>query len=166
MKKLIIILFLYSSFFLFSALPIQGRGVSVAGGSAQLSGSNQGDCLDYRRLELYQFLKEKGSPLSEFSDAFIDAADLWGIDWRLLPAITGLESSFGKRMISGTYNAYGWGGGYLSFYSWNHSINHVSQQLSEAYYARGLDTPAKIGPVYAPPTPTWGRRIASIMKKI
>jgi len=166
MKKLIIILFLYSSLFLFSALPTQGQGLSVAGTSAQLAGNSQVESTDYRRLELYHFLKEKDSPLTEFSDVFIDAADLWGIDWRLLPAITGLESSFGKRMIPGSYNAYGWGGGYINFYSWTHSINHVSQKLSENYYARGLDTPAKIGSVYAPPTPTWGGRVALIMKKI
>jgi len=166
MKKIILTLSFYLGLVLFSALPVQGQEARVAGGSARLAETGQEDCLDYRKLKLYLFLKKKNSPLTRFSDVFIEAADLWGIDWRLLPAIAGLESSFGKRMIPGTYNAYGWGGGYLSFYSWNHSINNVSRKLKENYYARGLNTPAKIGPVYAPPATSWGKRVALIMRNI
>lgn len=121
---------------------------------------------DYRRLQLYLFLKENNSLLADFSDVFIDAADEWNIDWRLLPAIAGLESGFGKRMIDGTYNAYGWAGGYYPFFSWNHSIAYVSKNLREKYYNRGLNTPGKIGLVYAPPNPNWGNLISSIMNKI
>ena len=165
MKKLIT-LFLCFGLFLFTALPAHGQDVLVAGDSADLAKFSQEDCLDYRRLQLYQFLKEEDSLLVNFSDDFIDAADIWGIDWRLVPAIAGLESSFAKRMVPGTYNAYGWAGGYFGFRSWDDSINHVSRKLSENYYSRGLNTPERIGPVYAPPNPNWGNLIASIMKKI
>lgn len=163
MKK-IVFFFIFSGFFFFNPLPIQGQKESIS--SAQLAERKIRAEPDYRCLRLYLFLKENSSPLTQFSGDFINAADVWGIDWRLLPAIAGLESSFGKRMVSETYNAYGWGGGYIKFKNWKQSIDYVSQKLRENYYNRGLTSPALIGPVYAPPNPRWGGLIALIMAKI
>jgi len=124
------------------------------------------DYIDWRQLKLYAFLKKKDSSLARYSSDFIKAADAWGIDWRLLPAIAGLESCFAHRMVPGTYNAYGWGGGYIAFDSWPDSIEHISKRLREIYYDNGLVTPTQIGPIYAPPNPNWGNLIASIMNRI
>jgi len=121
---------------------------------------------DWRLLKLKEFLKEQSSPLFSWSEAFIEFADDYNIDWRLLPAISGIESSFGKHLINGSFNAYGWDGGYYRFTDWPRSIQLMSQFLRERYYNRGLDTPQKIGPVYAPPAPFWGARVNSIMKQI
>ena len=140
--------------------------VDVAGASAMPKNLAVSDEIDWRQLKLYVFLVKKNSGLARYSSNFIQAADTWGIDWRLLPAIAGLESSFAKRMVPGTYNAYGWGGGYIAFESWPDSINHVSRRLRAIYYDNGLVTPALIGPVYAPPNPRWGSLTASIMKQI
>ncbi len=124
------------------------------------------DGLDYRKLRLYHFLKKKNSPLQAHTDDFIHAADIWEIDWRLLPAISGLESAFGTRLIPGTYNAYGWAGGYFYFQGWDQSIFYVSRKLKNKYYLQGLDNPYEIGSVYAPPNAHWGSLIASIMSEI
>jgi len=121
---------------------------------------------DWRLLKLREFLKERSSPLFLWSEAFIEFADDYNIDWRLLPAISGIESNFGKHLISGSFNAYGWDGGYYRFTDWPRSIQLMSQFLRERYYDRGLDNPPKIGPVYAPPALNWGARVNSIMKQI
>ncbi len=167
MKKFFLFISIGLGLFFFRVRTVQGRVVPIAGSSAKLSSQSYGpNRLDYRQLRLYYFLKAKKSPLISFSNDFIQAADFWGIDWRLLPAIAGLESSFGKRLILGSYNAYGWGGGYIRFSGWQDSIYHVSQKLRENYYNRGLTSPAAIGKVYAPPNPRWGNLISSIMNKI
>lgn len=121
---------------------------------------------DPRVKKLEAFLQYYKSPLSGYSFYFVYCADKYGLDWKLLPAITGIESTFGKRIPGGSYNAYGWGNGLMRFNSWEQSIDHVSQKLAEKYIAKGLDTPYKINPVYCPPNPTWGRKVALFMEKI
>jgi len=142
---------------------------NIAGSSAVVrtkeSEYNQTD-KEERYLKLFLYLKAEKSPLAEYSWNFIDSADRWDIDWRLLPAITGIESNFGKRMVDGTHNAYGWAGGYLGFEGWQESIEHVSSQLRLNYYNRGYDNALKIGPIYAPPNPRWGGIVDSLMRRI
>jgi len=170
MKKLIFSLLLLSVLIIL-VLPSRVFAVDFleAGASAmpnsQLAGNHIKD-EDWRLLKLKEFLKEHSSPLLLWSEVFIESADDYGIDWRLLPAISGIESSFGKHLIDNSFNAYGWDGGYYRFADWPQSIQLMSQFLRERYYDRGLDTPQKIGSVYAPPTPSWGSRVNSIMKQI
>lgn len=121
---------------------------------------------DPRLVKLDTFLVAKTSPLADYTKDFIFFADQFDIDWRLLPAITGIESSFGKIIPAGSYNAYGWGNGKIYFSSWPESIEVVSRALSEKYYQKGLDTPEKIGPVYAPPSPDWAGKIRAVMNQI
>lgn len=166
-KKTVLILFLVLSFSFFKAAKTLAADIVRAENSAiLLSRSEKEDDADWRYLSLYLFLKEYDSPLAKFSDQFIESADIWQIDWRLVPAIAGLESFFGRRMVPETYNAYGWGGGYIGFESWEDSIDHVSRKISQNYYRRGLNDPFKIGPVYAPPNSKWGSLVASIMNNI
>ena len=122
--------------------------------------------VDERVAKLEKFLESYDSPLAKYADKFIEAADKYGLDWKLLPAITGVESTFGKQIPAGSYNAYGWANGAFYFESWEQSINLVSKTLKEKYLDRGLDTPYKIGPVYAPPSKTWAWKVVSFMKQI
>ncbi len=119
-----------------------------------------------RFLELLSYLNRQNSPLADYSWFFIRQADFWGVDWRLLPAISGIESSFGRVMISGSHNAYGWGGGHIEFANWRESIDWVNWGLRTGYYDRGLVSPRDIGPVWAPPSTHWGRSVALIMTQI
>ncbi|KUK83461.1 MAG: hypothetical protein XD98_0340 [Microgenomates bacterium 39_6] len=121
---------------------------------------------DLRLAKLEDFLVAKASPLADYAVDFIFFADQFNIDWRLLPAIAGIESGFGKVIPAGSYNAYGWGNGKIYFSSWPESIEVVSRALSKKYYQKGLDTPEKIGPVYAPPSPDWASKIRAIMNQI
>jgi len=147
--------------------PLKVGAVAVAGNSATMKTSQPArEDLDERYLILVSFLREKDSPLVGYAGEFIRAADKYKIDWRLMPAIAGLESSFGKRLIQGYFNPFGWAGGYYRFESWSEGIYHVGQFLREKYYDYGRDTPEKIGPVYAPPNPRWGSLVTFIMNKI
>lgn len=122
--------------------------------------------LDYRVEKLEAFLASYKSPLACYASDFIIASDRYGLDWRLLPAITGVESTFGKQIPAGTYNAYGWNNGAWQFTNWPTSIDYVSRALREKYIDQGLNTVAKIGPIYAPPSRTWAGKVTYFMEQI
>jgi hypothetical protein len=165
MKRFAIIVVLLTSFFIFSQ-PAYAFD-KVAGHSAGLKEEVLGiERPDPRIEKLEAFLAKHDSPLASYSQEFIEAADLYQLDWKLVTAITGVESSFGKRIPTYSYNAYGWANGHYYFPSWEQSINHISQCLKEKYLDRGLDTPYKIGPVYAPPSPSWAYKVVYFMNQI
>ncbi len=141
------------------------EAVEIAGASASLIGPKVVQT-DPRAKQVRGFLEYYKSPLVDYSDHFVLMADKYNIDWRLLVAISGVESTFGKQIINGSFNAYGWGGGKIYFDSWEDSIEKVSQALSEKYYSRGLDTPYKIAPVYCPPSKVWAGNVAYFMNKL
>ncbi|MFH1561717.1 MAG: hypothetical protein ABID04_04055 [Patescibacteria group bacterium] len=153
---------------LLGLLVLSQGSVEAADQSALLRGHSVelAEEADFRQLRLHWFLKDKQSPLLGSADDFLVSADNWQIDWRLLPAIAGLESGYGHHLVSGSFNAYGWGGGYIYFDNWTESIDLVSKGLKQKYYDRGLSTPETIGRVYAPPNPRWGQLISSIMRSI
>lgn len=139
----------------------------VAESSARLKKEERKkEWLDSRFIILGAYLREKNSPLADHVWEFILTSDSYQIDWRLLPAISGLESNYGKRIIPGSFNAYGWGGGYIRFKSWPESIRYLAAQMRERYYNRGLWEPERIGLIYAPPNPSWGKLVRRLMEEI
>lgn len=122
--------------------------------------------VDVRVKKVEKFLTRYNSPLTPYAAVFVASADKYGIDWRLVPAIAGVESTFGKHIPPRSYNAYGWNGGKYRFQSWEHSIDYVSRALGEKYYARGLNTPSKIGRVYAPPSTTWSGNVTKFINQL
>ena len=163
MKKITLIIFVL--IFLFW-LP-QIAEATEAAGSAMLKNEALGiENSDPRTQKLAQFLTDHQSPLTDYAAYFVEKADQYQLDWKLVPAITGVESTFGKNIPSGSFNAYGWANGQYRFQSWEESIERVIVTLKEKYIDRGLDTPNKIGPVYAPPSNTWADKVTYFMKKI
>lgn len=124
------------------------------------------NAVDERVQKLQGYLRAHTSPFADNAQDFVTAADKYGLDWKLLPAISGVESGFGHAYVGGTYNAWGWGGGYLHFASWTDAIFTISQALRENYADHGLITPQEIGPVYAPPSYTWASNVQMYMNKI
>ena len=161
MKKIIGLLALTFIFFL---TPQPAQAIQTAGGSAVLK--NQTEKADTRVEQLQAYLTGHNSPLANEADTLIQTADQYELDWKLIPAITGVESTFGKNIPFNSFNAYGWSNGAYRFESWEHSINHVAQFLKEKYVDRGLDTPEKIAPVYAPPSPSWAWKVRFFMNNI
>jgi len=168
-KKLLFVAIFFLSFLTIGVRPIRAASLGVAGSSAQPKNRLDEEKEDPRVIKLKSFLLEKNSILAEYADCFIASADKHGLgeydlDF-LVPAITGLESSFGKRYPRGTHNAYGWASGAYSWDSWEESIDHVTRVLRQKYIDRGADTVSKIGPIYAE-SPTWAQRVALIKKQI
>jgi hypothetical protein len=137
-----------------------------AGASAAINYSEVSDNFDYRVTNLRKFLIKYNSPLSDYAQDFVVYADIYGLDYRIIPAITGVESTFGKRIPVNSYNAYGWANGEYRFTSWEDSIEHVSMTLKTKYIERGAPTIAQIARRYAPPSSTWGSKVKFFMRKI
>ncbi|MEK7470664.1 MAG: hypothetical protein AAB622_01535 [Patescibacteria group bacterium] len=137
-----------------------------SGASASLKINQDSPFSEYRVLILREFLGRYNSPLTPYAPEFVAAADEYGIDYRLVPAITGVESTFGKRIPSKSYNAYGWANGEYKFSSWENSIDHVSMTLRTKYIDKGAPTIAKIARRYAPPSSTWAGKVKFFVGKI
>lgn len=113
-----------------------------------------------------KFLKNNESPLEQYAETLINEAEKNQLDWRLVTAITGVESSFGKAIPQNSYNAYGWNNGDFYFNSWEEGISIVSKTLNEKYRQNwGAEDPYQIGHFYAA-SPTWANRVVYFMEKI
>lgn len=122
---------------------------------------------DPRVDKLEAYLTSHNSPLASYASVFIEKADSYGLDWRLVASISGVESTFGKKLPRNSYNAYGWNGGNFYFKNWEDGIETVSRTLREKYMDKwGADTPYKIGPYYAPPSRTWAGKVTYFMNQI
>lgn len=163
MRKIFSILILVVAILLFSATPVFSQADSCAASSAVLKNS----CVkeDTRVEILRNFLKKYNSPLVPYTQEFVDAADSYGVDWRLVPAITGVESTFGKQIPKGSFNAYGWNNGAWKFSSWEDSIWYVISQLRTRYLDRGAVSVYQIGRIYAT-SPFWPGKVTLFMAKI
>jgi hypothetical protein len=138
-----------------------------AGASACLKQPLTTTFVDTRIDKLEHYLASHNSPLASYAATFIAKADRYHLpDWRLVPAIAGVESTFGKAIPANSYNAYGWANGAFAFTSWEESIDIVTRTLKYKYYDRGVDTIEKIERIYAPPSSTWARNVRFFMKKI
>ncbi len=123
--------------------------------------------LDPRAQTLHDYLAQYDSPLANYSQDFIEAADFYQLDWKLVPAISGVESTFGKA-IPGGYNGWGWGvygNQALGFNSWREGIFTVSQGLKQNYIDRGLKDPYAMNRVYAT-SPAWGGHVDYFLQDI
>lgn len=115
---------------------------------------------------LTYFLKDRNSPLIPFARTFVEEAEKNELDYRLVPAISGVESSFGKAIPSNSYNAYGWANGDYFFKSWEDGIITVTKTLNEKYKKGwGAQTVEEIGRYYAA-SPTWASRVIFFMEQI
>lgn len=97
---------------------------------------------------------------------FVSTADKYQLDWRLVAAIAGVESDFGRRIPANSYNAWGWNNGNYRFDSWMSGIDQVHAVIKEKYYDRGLRTPTQMSRVYAPPSTTWAGKVNYFQKQL
>lgn len=138
----------------------------IAGQSGTIKTSYQDNNVDYRVSNLRNFFAKYNSPLVPYAEEFVAYADKYGIDYRLVPAITGVESTFGKAIPYDSYNAYGWAGGDYRFDSWPESIGTVSQTLKTQYIDKGASSIPEIARRYAPPSTTWSGHVQYFVSKI
>ena len=133
--------------------------------------------LDARALLVANFIERndygKDSPLQPYEDygrIFVEVADEFGLDFRLLPAIARKESTFCKSNIGRTYyNCFGYGvpaSGITEagkFTSYEEGIRAVAASLKRNYIDKGLIDPIAIMGKYCPPSAngdgTWALNI-------
>lgn len=123
--------------------------------------------LDPKAKILAAYLAQFDSPLQNHAQDFIDASSTYNLDWKLIPAIAGVESTFGKQ-IPGGFNAWGWGvyGTQAIFFdSWRDGIFTVSKGLRENYLDKGLTDPYSINRIYAE-SKSWGSKVTYFMQDL
>lgn len=108
---------------------------------------------DPRVLAMSKFLTDYHSPMTPYAEVFITEADKYGLDWRLVASVSGVESAFGNLIPLGTNNGWGWrggpGGDWSHFTTWADGIKEITRGLAEGY---GVNmTPFQIEPIYCPP---------------
>lgn len=139
-----------------------------AGGAAQLT---FGQILRDERIDtLRAYLTMHNSPLVGEATHFVSEADRLGLDWKLVAAIAGTESTFGKHVPSGSYNAWGWGiptgaQSGITFDNWKQGITAVSEGLKFRYVDRGAVSVEQIGRIYAA-SPRWAGNVRFFLNQI
>lgn len=122
---------------------------------------------DNRVIVLRAYLARYNSPLLGSAETFIESADLHQLDWRLVAAISGVESTFGKQLPYNSHNAWGWGiygDNIIRFASYEEAIETISRELRNRYIdSWGADNVYKIGRYYAA-SPTWANRVTYFME--
>ncbi len=130
---------------------------------------------DPRVIAMQKFLYDYNSPIYPYAKTFITQADQYGLDWRLVASISGVESAFGNLIPKETHNGWGWRGinknpeGWSQFPDWNAAIAEVTRGLSQGY---GIDlTPFEIEPYYCPPcglnpAHAWANGVSRFMREL
>lgn len=156
-------------FFLLAILPFILISPALAQGEDNFEQKHQilAKELDPRALVLRDYFAKYNSPLENHAQDFIDAADEYEMDWKLVPAIAGVESTFGK-FTPGGFNGWGWGvygTQALYFNSWRDGIFTVSKGLRENYINKGLTDPYSMNRVYATSS-SWGYKVTYFMNDL
>ena len=112
-----------------------------------------------RKVE--EFYARWNAPLGAHADYIVQVSEELGLDYRLIPAISIVESSGGQHCFR-SYNAWGWGkSGFTSF---EQGIYTVGNGLANGYHT---SNPYAIAPRYNPVTPdSWANKVSSLMSQI
>lgn len=102
---------------------------------------------DGRAIILEQFLRGKGTYLADYADLIISVSDAYGVSYKLLVAIAGVESGY-CRVNFKPYNC--WGYGSVSWPDPEAAIRGFMQMMDKGYFSRGATTPATIASPYNP----------------
>lgn len=106
-----------------------------------------------------------GSPIAGTGKIFAAAAYDNGVDPRVSPAISCIESGKGRAMITSTKNLWGWGGGTMNMGStWEQAIYKHVQGWKAGY---GTTVTPAMARKYCPPNAAnWYRNVVNEMNKI
>ncbi len=124
-----------------------------------------------RQEILRQFFVKYNSPLESYVQTFVETADKYDLDFRLLPAIAMQETNLCKKAKEGSHNCWGfgvYGGKYTFFDSYPDAIEIISKTLSEKYKNKyGLVTPEEIQKLYNPSnTSNWAYAVDHFMDQL
>src|SRR5713101_1010364 len=89
---------------------------------------------DERHDRLEAFFQSFGCPAPHHVKEYVGAADAYLIDYRLLPAISVLESTCG--IYQRLNNRWGWDSARRGFSSFRAGLEYIARQLAEGRYYR------------------------------
>ena len=94
---------------------------------------------DPRADVLKSFFEKQDCPAQHYIEEFLDAADRYELDWRLLPSLAYIESTGGKAARNN--NFFGWDSGRAQFDSPTAGIHEVGYRLTHSalYKDKDLD---------------------------
>jgi hypothetical protein len=118
---------------------------------------------DIRCHKLRDFFSRNNSPLVAHVNSFLVAAELNKLDWRLLPAISAVETSAGKHCRR--HNIFGWNSGRASFKSVAHAIGFVASRFSSSPIYAGKSA-RDILHTYNPYKNRYSKAVIPIMQSI
>lgn len=146
------------------------RGVSLfAIGLVGTSATGSGDyrpASDYRNdprlARLKQFFSRNRCPIENLAADFLYAADLYNLDWTLLPSISLVESGGGRAAAKN--NLFGWDSGKKGFRSLREAIHTVASRLAFSKLYRDKDLRSIL--LTYNPNPAYAARVQSIMQRL
>lgn len=116
---------------------------------------------DRKVTRVRKFYQRWNSPMAANAQYIVEVSELFGLDYRLIPAISIVESS-GGRYCFRPYNAFGWGK--QGFNNFNEAIYTVARGLAYGYKT---SNPNLIAPVYNPVTPdAWAAKVSGLMAQV
>lgn len=142
--------------------------------SASLAASSSASHVEYKARDtrvdaLRNFLQKYDSPLADYAPTFVEEADKNNIDWRLVAAISGVESTWAHAEPENCHNSWGYniyGDHVRCFASYTDAIQVISYDLRHLYMDQwGATDVYSIGRRYAA-SPTWAARVAGNMQSI
>lgn len=141
----------------------------ASGASASLIIEKPKTNKDIRAKKLKAYLEKYNSPLAPSAQVLVEEADKNKIDWKLIAAISGVESTFCHHIPYQSNNCWGWGvygDNVIVFKSYDEGIITISKTLKEQYMEKwGAKDIYKIGRYYAA-SPTWATHVDYFMKDI
>jgi hypothetical protein len=117
---------------------------------------------DPRLQTLRDFFDRFDCPASEYSEHFIQAADNYSLDWRLLPSISYVESTGGKAARNN--NFFGWDSGKAQFSSPRAAIYTIGYRLATSHLYRGKNLDNVLATYN--PNADYARKVKSVMRRI
>lgn len=128
--------------------------------------------LDGRAAALRKYLRDQGSPLTPYAELIVKEADIYKLDWRLVPAISGIESRYCRITPVDTNNCWGWRGGpggtWQKFEDYGVGIKVLTSRMALGYGT--TLTPYDIEPAYCPPCAasghSWARSVTQFMNNM
>lgn len=125
---------------------------------------------DGRIERIRQFLVRYDSPLVPYAADIVQAADTYGLDFRLVPSIAMQESNLCKKIPDNSYNCWGYGiygKQVMHFKDFKEGIYTVTKGLATHYKGKGLVTPNQIMSVYTPSSNgSWAHGVNTFMSEL
>ena len=150
--------FLPSGLFIFAGV----LGIAAAAAHADQDVTNIRKKFDVREAILRKFFKQNRCPIEPYAGVFVAEADAYGLDWRLLPSLSLVESGGGK--FARNFNLFGWANGKTSFESISDAVHHVAATLAIGKAYRGKTLEGKMATYN--PNAGYHATVTAVMRKI